>query len=110
MFYGASSAVYKLLKNFNSQVTLSLEPAFKRSITFNFTNDIGLENEYIEHAKKHEFADLQWYPSKNIAVYRYDDRVPLNTPGDGVNDFIGFRPNAVLISQMIRATGTSICC
>ncbi|XP_031102604.1 L-gulonolactone oxidase 3 [Ipomoea triloba] len=87
-----------------SKVTLSLEPAFKRSITFNFTNDSGLENEYIEHAKKHEFGDLQWYPSKNIAVYRYDDRVPLNTPGDGVNDFIGFQSNLVLLTKTIRAT------
>ncbi|XP_019183724.1 PREDICTED: L-gulonolactone oxidase 3 [Ipomoea nil] len=86
-----------------SKVTLLLEPAFKRSITFNFTNDNGLENEYIEHAKKHEFGDLQWYPSKNIAVYRYDDRVPLNTPGDGVNDFIGFQPNLVLLTKTIRA-------
>ncbi|VFQ84663.1 unnamed protein product [Cuscuta campestris] len=90
-----------------SKVTFSLEPAFKRSITYNFTDDNGVENEYIEHAKKHEFADLQWYPSRNTAVYRYDHRVPLDTPGDGVNDFIGFRPNFIPVTQIIRAAEKS---
>ncbi|KAK4490922.1 hypothetical protein RD792_001641, partial [Penstemon davidsonii] len=67
-----------------SKVTFSLERGFKRSITFNFTNDGGIEEECMEHGKKYEFGDIQWYPSKHTAVYRYDDRVPLNTSGDGV--------------------------
>ncbi|KAM7493302.1 hypothetical protein LguiB_027911 [Lonicera macranthoides] len=91
-----------------SKVTFKLEPAFKRSITYNFTNDDGIEDEFKEHAKKHEFGDITWYPSRHTAVYRYDDRVPLNTSGDGVNDFIGFQSNLILLSKSIRATEKSL--
>ncbi|KAJ1399102.1 FAD-binding, type 2-like superfamily [Sesbania bispinosa] len=63
-----------------SKVKLSLEPRFKRSITYNFTDDTGIEDVYIDHAKKYEFADITWYPSRHTAVYRYDSRVPLNAP------------------------------
>ncbi|KAA8525278.1 hypothetical protein F0562_007133 [Nyssa sinensis] len=87
-----------------SKVTLSLEHGFKRSITYNFTDDGDIEDEFMDHAKKHEFADITWYPSRHTAVYRYDDRVPLNTTGDGVNDFIGFQSNSILISKSVRAT------
>lgn len=59
----------------------------------------------MDHAKKHEFGDITWYPSRNTAVYRYDDRVPLNTHGDGVNDFIGFQDTSILISKSTRAAG-----
>ncbi|KAL0323834.1 UNVERIFIED_CONTAM: L-gulonolactone oxidase 3 [Sesamum calycinum] len=87
-----------------SKVTLSLERGFKRSITLNFTNDNGIEDEFMEHAKKYEFGDIQWYPSTYAAVYRYDDRVPLNTSGDGVFDFIGFRPILAVIPETVRAS------
>lgn len=87
------------------QVKFSLEKGFKRSITFNFTDEVGFEDTFMDHAKKHEFADITWYPSRRTAVYRYDDRVPLNASGDGVFDFLGFQPNSILISQAIRATG-----
>ncbi|WJX16525.1 L-gulonolactone oxidase 3 [Trifolium repens] len=86
-----------------SKVKLSLEHRFKRSITFNFTDDSDIENVYIEHAKKYEFADITWYPSRHTAVYRYDFRVPLDTSGDGVYDFIGFQANNILISESVRA-------
>jgi len=89
----------------NLQVKLSLEHRFKRSITFNFTDDNDIENVYIEHAKKYEFADITWYPSRNTAVYRYDFRVPLDASGDGVYDFIGFQANEILVSQSVRAAG-----
>ncbi|GFZ08453.1 D-arabinono-1,4-lactone oxidase family protein [Actinidia rufa] len=88
-----------------AKVTFSLEQAFKRSITYNFTDDGGIEDKFGEHAKSHEFADITWYPSKHEAVYRYDDRVPSSTVGDGVNDFLGFQSNSILISKSTRATG-----
>uniref|UniRef100_A0A2N9J3M1 L-gulonolactone oxidase n=1 Tax=Fagus sylvatica TaxID=28930 RepID=A0A2N9J3M1_FAGSY len=91
-----------------SKVKFSLERGFKRSITYNFTNDAHFEDEFIEHAKKYEFADITWYPSKNTAVYRYDDRVPLNVSGNGVYDFIGFQSNLILISKLVRATENSL--
>lgn len=84
---------------------LSLEPGFKRSITNNFTDDAHFEDEFMDHAKKHEFADITWYPSRRTAVYRYDDRVPLNTSGDGINDFLGFQSNSILTSKLLRAAG-----
>ncbi|GAA0180294.1 oxidase [Lithospermum erythrorhizon] len=90
-----------------SKVTLSLERGFKRSVTYNFTNDDDFEHEFMDLAKRHEFADIQWYPSRHTVVYRNDDRVPINTPGDGVNDFLGFQQNSVLVSQSLRATERS---
>ncbi|XP_028802208.1 L-gulonolactone oxidase 3 [Neltuma alba] len=85
-----------------SKVKLSIEHRFKRRITYNFTDDANMEDGYMEHANKYEFADITWYPSKHTAVYRYDSRVPLNVSGDGVYDFIGFQPNSMLVSKSIR--------
>ncbi|PIM97730.1 D-arabinono-1, 4-lactone oxidase [Handroanthus impetiginosus] len=87
-----------------SKVTFSLEHGFKRSITLNFTNDSGIEEEFMDHAKKYEFGDIQWYPSRHTAFYRYDFRVPSNTSGDGVNDFVGFQSNFALIAKSVRAS------
>ncbi|KAF6154705.1 hypothetical protein GIB67_025932 [Kingdonia uniflora] len=87
-----------------TKVTISLEPGFKRSITNVFNNDSHFEDEFMDLAQKHEFADITWYPSKYIAVYRYDDRVPLSVSGDGINDFIGFQANTLLVSASVRAT------
>ncbi|KAK9273477.1 hypothetical protein L1049_018287 [Liquidambar formosana] len=38
------------------------------------------------------------------AAYRYDDRVPLNTTGDGVYDYLGFQSNSVLVSKSVRSS------
>ncbi|XP_057722436.1 L-gulonolactone oxidase 3-like isoform X2 [Arachis stenosperma] len=89
-----------------SKVTLRVEPSFKRSITYNFTSDVGLEDLYVDHAKKYEFADITWYPSQHTAIYRYDSRVPLNTSGNAVFDFIGFQDNPTLIPEAVRASET----
>ncbi|MCD9638086.1 L-gulonolactone oxidase 3 [Datura stramonium] len=42
-----------------SKVTFQLEPAFKRSVRLNFTNDSDIEEEFMEHARKNEFGDIQ---------------------------------------------------
>ncbi|KAJ4883015.1 L-gulonolactone oxidase 3 [Raphanus sativus] len=86
-----------------SKVKLSIEKAFKRSITYNFTSDVALEDTFMEHGKKFEFGDITWYPSRKTAVYRYDFRSPDDASGNGVNDFIGFQSNAILISKGVRA-------
>ncbi|OIW19797.1 hypothetical protein TanjilG_24496 [Lupinus angustifolius] len=86
-----------------SKVKLSLEHRFKRSISYNFTDDAHIEDVYINHAKQYEFADITWYPSKHTAVYRYDSRVPLDASGNGIYDFIGFQANSILISESVRA-------
>ncbi|XP_061372895.1 probable L-gulonolactone oxidase 6 [Gastrolobium bilobum] len=74
-----------------SQVTLKLEPLFKRSLTYLKKNDSDLGDELINFGRKHEFADVTWYPSQKKAVYRIDDRVSLNKSGNGLYDFIPFR-------------------
>ena len=84
---------------------LSLEPAFKRSIAYNFTDDAHIEDIFMDHGKKYEFADVTWYPSRHTAVYRYDYRVPLNTSGNGEYDFLGFQPNSILVSKTTRSSG-----
>ncbi|KAK6782662.1 hypothetical protein RDI58_020458 [Solanum bulbocastanum] len=101
-FFNAAKVSLGLL-GIISKVTFQLEPAFKRSIRLNFTNDSGIEDEFMEHARKNEFGDIQWYPSRQIAVYRYDNRVPLNTSGDGLNDFLGFQSNPIFLSKSVRA-------
>lgn len=90
-----------------NQVSLSLEPRFKRSITYLFKSDVDLEEEFMDHAKKHEFADITWYPSQSQTVYRNDDRVPLNSSGDGTNDFVGFQSTSILVSSTVRSAGAS---
>ncbi|KAK9101013.1 hypothetical protein Scep_024443 [Stephania cephalantha] len=87
-----------------SKVTLALDMGSKRSITNVFNNDSHFEDEFVDLAKKHEFADIIWYPSRNTTVYRNDDRVPLNSSGDGINDFVGFQSDSALISSSVRWT------
>ncbi|KAK1266167.1 hypothetical protein QJS04_geneDACA002723 [Acorus gramineus] len=87
-----------------SKVKLSLEPRFKRSITNVFTDDARIEKDFIDHGDAHEFADITWYPSQHKAVYKRDDRVPMNASGDGVNDFIGFQSNLIAVSTAVRAS------
>ncbi|XP_002982221.2 L-gulonolactone oxidase 3 [Selaginella moellendorffii] len=86
-----------------SKVTLELEPMFKRSITNMRTSDAGLEDKIVAFGNEHEFGDVTWYPSKREAVYRIDDRVPANTPGNGINEFVGFQPTLALAIVAQRA-------
>ncbi|OIW13505.1 hypothetical protein TanjilG_29246 [Lupinus angustifolius] len=95
-----------------SQVTLKLEPLFKRSITYFTKDDSDLGDELISFGRKHEFADVTWYPSQHKVIYRIDDRVSINTSGDGLYDFIPFRStlSAELIAlrtseELLEATG-----
>ncbi|KAL3502072.1 hypothetical protein ACH5RR_036521 [Cinchona calisaya] len=58
-----------------SQVTLKLQPMFKRSITFLEKNDSNFEDQATTFGKQHEFADCSWYTSQRKVVCRIDDRV-----------------------------------
>ncbi|KAK6919910.1 D-arabinono-1,4-lactone oxidase, C-terminal domain [Dillenia turbinata] len=74
-----------------SQVTLKLEPLFKRSITMATRNDSDLADQAVSFGSQHEFADIKWYPSQHWVVYRKDNRVSTNISGNGLNDFPGFQ-------------------
>jgi L-gulonolactone oxidase len=89
-----------------STVTLQLEPAFKRSVTLEISDtDEDLEDRIFELAEEYEFGDAIWYPSRNQVVYRKDNRVPLSTPGDGVNRFFAFQPRAEAAIELARSLG-----
>ncbi|EEE55207.1 hypothetical protein OsJ_03060 [Oryza sativa Japonica Group] len=66
-----------------SKVTLALEPRFKRSISYEYRDDFTFQDDFESQAANHEFAEITWYPSQHKAVYRIDDRMPLNATGDG---------------------------
>ncbi|KAJ8436899.1 hypothetical protein Cgig2_017324 [Carnegiea gigantea] len=68
-------------------------------------DDNDLEDEALDFGNQHEFADLTWYPSQRKVLYRIDDRVPSTTPGDGLNDFIGFRSAPLPVLASIRLLG-----
>ncbi|XP_028779779.1 probable L-gulonolactone oxidase 6 [Neltuma alba] len=87
-----------------SQVTLQLEPLFKRSITYVTKNDSDLGEELIRFGKEHEFGDVTWYPSQKKARYRIDDRVSMNQSGNGLYDFIPFRSTLSALLAANRAT------
>ncbi|CAI9769616.1 unnamed protein product [Fraxinus pennsylvanica] len=72
-----------------SQVTLKLQPLFKRSITYVRKNDSDLGEQAVSFGRQHEYADFIWYPSQKRVAYRIDDRVPSNTSGNGLLDFPG---------------------
>ncbi|XP_054785009.1 probable L-gulonolactone oxidase 6 [Prosopis cineraria] len=84
-----------------SQVTLQLEPLFKRALKYVMKNDSDLGEKVIRFGKEHEFGDVMWFPAQKKAVYRVDDRVSNDESGNGVYDFLGFRstPSAVLAAS-----------
>ena len=86
------------------QVTLELQPLFKRSVTFETCDDKNMTKQAAVWGGFHEFGDMAWLPQQGKVVYRKDDRVGVSSPGDGLNDYLGFRstPTATLISA--RAT------
>ncbi|TYJ04891.1 hypothetical protein E1A91_A12G125400v1 [Gossypium mustelinum] len=87
-----------------SQVTFKLQPLFKRSITYVRKDDTDLGDEAVTFGKLHEFADIFWYPSQRKAIYRIDDRVPINVSGNGVYNFTPFRSTLSLVLALVRSS------
>ncbi|KAI3899897.1 hypothetical protein MKW92_006301 [Papaver armeniacum] len=62
-----------------AKLSLGVLGAISRSITNVYSNDSHFEDEFMDLAKKHEFADITWNPSKHAVIYRQDDRKALET-------------------------------
>ncbi|MQL77051.1 hypothetical protein Taro_009435, partial [Colocasia esculenta] len=87
-----------------SQVTLQLQPMFKRSITQREVEDAGFESTLESFASATEFGDVTWYVGRRSVVYRDDARLPITTPGNGKNDFSGFRPQLSILLAGLRTS------
>ncbi|CAL5408449.1 unnamed protein product [Camellia sinensis] len=85
-----------------SQVTLRLQPIFKRSITFLEKDDSDLGDQVGSIGNQHEFADMTWYPSQRKVIYRIDDRVSSNVSGNGLNNFTPFRSTLSAVVAALR--------
>uniref|UniRef100_A0A0D3FUM1 L-gulonolactone oxidase n=1 Tax=Oryza barthii TaxID=65489 RepID=A0A0D3FUM1_9ORYZ len=79
-----------------SQVTLALEPQFKRSVKFVKRDDADIAEKVAVWGRLHEFGDMVWLPGQRQVIYREDNRVNISTPGDGLNDYFGFRAQPTL--------------
>ncbi|KAM0830937.1 hypothetical protein ACQ4PT_065878 [Festuca glaucescens] len=86
-----------------SQVTLALQPLFKRSVTFVKRDDSDFAEQVAVWGDLHEFGDMAWLPRQGKVIYREDDRVDVSAPGDGLNDYLGFRSNPTLGLIIARA-------
>ncbi|XP_068641847.1 probable L-gulonolactone oxidase 6 [Aristolochia californica] len=91
-----------------SQVTLQLEPMFKRNLTNRVEKDKGFEGNITSFGATTQHGDITWYPSMGEVVYRDDFRVPVTTPGKGENDFTGFRSQISLLIAGTRALEESL--
>ncbi|KAI3980224.1 hypothetical protein MKX01_033365 [Papaver californicum] len=80
-----------------SQVTLKLQPLFKRSMTIVEEGDSDLATRVSTFGKEHEFGDIAWYPYQRRVLYRRD----------GLNDLLGFRSFLIPASELTRASGYS---
>ncbi|KAL3679378.1 hypothetical protein R1sor_022334 [Riccia sorocarpa] len=87
-----------------STVTLELQPMFKRSVSFLQKSDVDIETQVALNAQQNEFGDVSWYPAQKLAVYRSDNKVPVSTTGQGVNQYIPFQ---ALPAATVEATRLS---
>ncbi|GJN36558.1 hypothetical protein PR202_gb25431 [Eleusine coracana subsp. coracana] len=79
-----------------AKVTLELQPQFKRSVKFETRDDTDMASKLSVWGSLHEFGDVAWLPRQGKAIYREDDRVSVSTPGNGLNDYLGFRAQPTL--------------
>ncbi|OEL24033.1 L-gulonolactone oxidase 2 [Dichanthelium oligosanthes] len=79
-----------------AKITLSLQPLFKRSVTFVTRNDTDLAEQVAIGGHLHEFGDITWLPHQGKVFYRKDDRVDVSTPGDRLNNYLFLRSYAKL--------------
>ncbi|CAL9766611.1 unnamed protein product [Musa acuminata subsp. burmannicoides] len=88
----------------SQQVTLQLEPMFKRSITHRVLGDVGFEQTISSYAVTTYYGDISWFPSQGRVVYRDDIKVPITTKGKGENDLLVFRAQSSIDVASARAS------
>lgn len=91
-----------------SQVTLKLQPNFKRSITVETRLDSNIASKAVAFGRNHEFATVYWYPHHRFVDYFLDNRVNITVRGSGRYDYIGFRPMPRFVSESIRRNGNDL--
>jgi FAD-dependent oxidoreductase len=85
------------------QVTLALQPLFKRSVTFVERDDSDFAAQVAVWGHLHEFGDMAWLPRRGKVIYRQDNRVDVLVPGNGLNDYLGFRASPMYGLTIARA-------
>lgn len=85
-----------------SQVTLEVEPQFKRAVEKEIERDDNLEEVVGRVGRAYEFGDLTWLPSMHKVVLNKEGRVPLHTPGHQINAFVPFLPTHFLVRSTLR--------
>lgn len=73
-----------------STVTFQLEPMFKRSTRIEVKADESLDSELLQFAKGHEFGEISWYPATGKVLLKLEDRVSVETEGEGAYQSSGF--------------------
>ncbi|KAF8644986.1 hypothetical protein HU200_066256 [Digitaria exilis] len=88
-----------------SQVTLALQPLFKRSVTFVDRDESDLPAKVTVWGHLYEFGDIKWLPQERKVVYRKDDRVGVSSPGNGLRDSPIFRalPTSTIVAARAEA-------
>lgn len=87
-------------------VTLALQLMFKQLVTFVTRDDSDLTEKVSIWGCIHEFGDMTWLQYQRRVMYRQDDRVDVATPGDAINDFLGFCSHAKLSLITARLLGS----
>ena len=92
------------------QVTLALQPLFKRSVSMVNCDESDLAEQVAVWGHRHKFGDITWLPEEGKVIYRVDDRVDVSTPGNGLNDILGFRPLAAsdLVAARVQGAPPSL--
>jgi len=84
------------------QVTLALQPLFKRSVSMVNCDESDLAEQVAVWGHLHEFADISWLLYDGKVVYRQDDRVDVSVPGNGLDDGMRPYPAAELIAERVQ--------
>lgn len=82
-----------------SEITFSLQPMYKRSVSSFLKGDEELENEAESFLRDVDFGDIYWITSHGKALFRNMTKVSIDVPGDGFNVLLGTPSIAVEVEN-----------